>query len=116
MITFLKDIAPTYEERAMGGTGKATFHRPFSMDELGHRFQNLTRVTLNPGDSVGEHAHTENAEVYYMLEGSATMTEDGKQTVISAGDAEFCGDGHTHGICNHTDKPCSFLAIIVRNV
>lgn len=116
MIALLKDITPTYEEKAMGGEGRVEFRRPFSMEELGNRFCNLTRATLRPGDSVGTHAHTANAEVYYMLDGSATVIDDGVETILNPGDAQFCADGHTHGIYNHTDKEASFLAIIVKNV
>ncbi|MBP3634033.1 MAG: cupin domain-containing protein [Oscillospiraceae bacterium] len=116
MIKLLKDIAPTYEENAMGGPGKIRFDKPFTMEQLGGRFCNLTRVTMRPGDGVGQHAHTENAEVYYMLEGEATIIDDGVESVLRAGDAQFCADGHTHGIYNHTDKDASFLAIIVKNV
>jgi len=116
MITLLKDIIPTYEEQAMGGPGRVEFKKPFTMEELGNRFCNLMRVTMRPGDGVGVHAHTENAEVYYMLEGSATIIDDGVETILNPGDAQFCADGHTHGIYNHTDKDAAFLAIIVKNV
>ena len=116
MITLLKDITPTYKEKAAGGEGRVEFRHPFTVEELGGRFCNLMRATLRPGDSVGVHAHSENAEVYYMLEGSATVIDDGVETVLNPGDAQFCADGHTHGIYNHTDKEASFLAIIVPNV
>ena len=116
MIKLLKDITPTYEEHAMGGPGKITFHKPFTVEQLGNRFCNLTKVTMHPGDGVGQHAHTANAEVYYMLEGSATIIDDGVESILNPGDAQFCADGHTHGIYNHTDKDASFLAIIVPNV
>ena len=116
MVTLLKDIVPYYAEKAMGGEGRVEFHRPFSMEDLGNRFCNLTKATLRPGDSVGIHAHSDNAEVYYMLEGSATVIDDGVETVLNPGDAQFCADGHTHGIYNHTDREASFLAIIVPNV
>ena len=56
MITLLKDITPYYSEKAMGGEGRVEFHRPFTMEELGGRFCNLTRATLRPGDSVGSHS------------------------------------------------------------
>lgn len=116
MITLLKDITPTYKEKAAGGEGRVEFRHPFTMEELGGRFCNLMRATLRPGDSVGVHAHCDNAEVYYMLEGSATVIDDGAETVLNPGDAQFCADGHTHGIYNHTDREASFLAIIVPNV
>ena len=32
---------------------------------------------------------------------------------LNPGDAEFCADGHTHSIVNHTDEPATFLALIM---
>ena len=59
--------------------------------------------------------HTSNGEAYFILEGGATMTEDGETRILGVGDAEFCADGHTHSIKNHTDKPMRFLAVIFPN-
>ena len=116
MLGFLKDCKEKTEAAAMGGPGKVVFRPPFTMEELGGRFCNLTRVTLEPGDGVGVHPHVDNGEVYYMLEGRATIIDDGVEHEFNPGDAQFCADGHTHGIYNHTDKKAEFLAIIVRNV
>ena len=35
--------------------------------------------------------------------------------MLHAGDAEFCADGHTHSIRNHTGSVTRFLAVIVPN-
>ena len=95
-----------------GGEGTPHFRHLFSEEELGGRMSLLAVVTLQPGESVGSHPHDTNGEAYYVLTGSVTLEEDGKETVLTAGDAEFCADGHTHGIRNHTDAPASFLAVI----
>ena len=50
-----------------------------------------------------------------MLEGGATVTEDGETRLLGVGDAEFCADGHVHSIRNHTDRPMRFLAVIFPN-
>ena len=42
-----------------------------------------------------------------------TVIEDGVAHVLHPGDAEFCADGHTHAIVNHTCEPTVFLALIV---
>ena len=43
------------------------------------------------------------------------MTEDDETRILGVGDAEFCADGHTHSIRNHTAAPTRFLAVIVPN-
>ena len=100
---------------AQGGNGTTLFQDLFSPDELGDRAQMLSCITLMPGVSVGEHTHTENGEVYYVLQGSVTVTEDGKEYRLTAGDAEFCADGHTHGMENRGASPAVVLACIVPN-
>lgn len=45
----------------------------------------------------------------------ATVTEDGESRELHVGDAEFCADGHTHSIRNHTGSVTRFLAVIVPN-
>ena len=72
-------------------------------------------ITLQPGESVGVHPHETNGEAYVILEGAATVTEDGQVRELHVGDAEFCADGHTHSIRNHTAAPTRFLAVIVPN-
>ena len=47
--------------------------------------------------------------------GAATVTEDGESRELHVGDAEFCADGHTHSIRNHTGSVTRFLAVIVPN-
>ena len=72
-------------------------------------------ITLRPGESVGVHPHETNGEAYCILEGAATVTEDGESRELHVGDAEFCADGHTHSIRNHTGSVTRFLAVIVPN-
>ena len=98
-----------------GGEGSPKFRYLFSAEELGHRADLMTVITLEPGESIGVHPHTDNGEAYFILEGGATMTEDGQTRILGVGDAEFCADGHTHSIKNHTDQPMRFLAVIVPN-
>ena len=98
-----------------GGVGDLQFTHLFSGAELGGRADMLAVVTLQPGESVGEHPHNGNGEVYYILSGSATVTEDGTARILNPGDAEFCADGHTHSIVNHTDEPATFLALIMKD-
>ena len=98
-----------------GGEGSPLFRFLFSSEELGDRISMLAAVTLQPGESVGVHPHVDNGEVYYILEGRAMVAEDGVETELFAGDAEFCADGHNHAIRNHTDEPMTFLALIVPN-
>ena len=103
------------KSKLRGGNGDLQFRHLFSGAELGGRADLLACVTLRPGESVGEHPHTGNGEVYYVLSGSVTVTEDDESRVLQAGDAEFCADGHSHSIFNHTDEDAQFLALIMKD-
>lgn len=103
------------KSKLRGGVGDLAFRHLFSGEELGGRADLFAIVTLQPGQSVGEHPHTANGEAYVILSGSATVTEDGESRVLQAGDAEFCADGHTHSIFNHTGEPATFLALIMKD-
>ena len=98
-----------------GGIGDVHFQDLFTENDLGGRMTMLSRVTLMPGDVIGPHSHTENGEVYYVLEGSGIVTDDGEEYRLAPGDAQFCADGHVHGLRNDTDAPLVFLAVIVPN-
>ena len=98
-----------------GGVGDLQFLHLFSGAELGGRADMFAVVTLQPGQSIGEHPHSGNGEAYLILTGSATVTEDGVARILNPGDAEFCADGHTHSIVNHTDETATFLALIMKD-
>lgn len=70
--------------------------------------------TLPPGSSIGVHPHTTEGEAYIILQGQATVTEDGQDYLLGPGDAEYCTGGHSHGIANDGDEPLAFLAIIIK--
>ena len=48
-----------------------------------------------------------------VLDGAATVSEDGVDYFLNAGDAEYGSGGHTHAVLNHTDKPMTMLAIVI---
>ena len=98
-----------------GGEGSPAFRYIFSEEELGGRSPLLSVITLQPGESISEHSHTENGEIYFVLSGSMTVTDDEESRELHPGDAEFCADGHRHSARNHTDAPASFLAVILPN-
>ena len=66
------------KHNAQGGEGSPKFRHLFSAEEQGNRAELMAVITLEPGESVGVHPHTSNGEAYFILEGGATMTEDGE--------------------------------------
>ena len=115
MFKMCSEMSTEQRGNLCGGNGTPDFRYLFSHEELGERASMMSVVTLQPGDSIGEHAHTVNGEVYFVLSGSMTVTDDDESRVLNPGDAEFCADGHRHSARNHTDAPATFLAVILPN-
>ena len=115
MIHRKSEMNVEYKSNVRGGNGSPEFRHLFSQAELGDRATLFTVITLQPGESVGRHPHDTNGEAYLILSGKAMVEEDGTEYELCVGDAEFCADGHTHAIRNHTDEPASFLALIIND-
>ena len=73
----------------------------------------VARIVLPSGSSIGNHAHTEDAELYYILKGEAVVTDNDKTEILHAGDALFTGNGNRHSITNKTNEDVEFLAVIM---
>ena len=112
MIKHRSQMHQNVRENLRGGKGALQFTHIFEGSEL-EKTRMFSVVTVQPGDSIGIHPHQEEGEVYLILDGAATVTEDGVEQILRAGDAEYCTGGHTHGLLNHTDAPVTLLAIVI---
>lgn len=116
MIHLHNEMETAVKHQVRGGVGDPSFRYLFTAEDLGNRADLLAAITLQPGESIGVHPHVGNGEVYLLLSGAAMVEEDGTETEPHAGDAEFCADGHSHAIRNHTGAPMTFLALIVKDL
>lgn len=82
-------------------------------EETGGRTRMFARIDIEPGAMIKEHAHVEDAEVYYVLEGELTVTDDEAVRILHPGDVVFTADGHRHSIENRTAEKAAFLAVIL---
>lgn len=115
MIRYNADMRRMAEDDPADGKGHMTAKTLFTPEEMNGKTGMFAVVTLEPGSTVGEHLHTDECEVYYILSGKAVMIEDGKRYPVCAGDAELCSVGHTHGMENDSPDPVVFLAIMINN-
>lgn len=113
MIQTTPQMPHTTLENEQGGRGVLNVFEVFPPAAFGGRIRMCKRFVFQPGDSIGPHTHRGEVELYYVLRGTATVTEDGAVHRLTAGDAALCQDGHTHSISNDTDQVMEILAIIV---
>ncbi|MCI8524722.1 MAG: cupin domain-containing protein [Oscillospiraceae bacterium] len=112
MVKYRQNMNHTTRENLRGGKGTLDFTHIFEGEEV-EKTRLFAVITVQPGDSIGVHPHEEEGEAYIILDGAATVSEDGVDHILKAGDAEYCTGGHTHGLVNHTDAPVTLLAVVI---
>ncbi len=113
MIRRKEEAEVVVAENAAGGNGKIYKNMMVCADEMYGKGRMVARVVLPSGSSIGEHPHVKDAELYYILKGEATVTDNDTKTILHAGDAVFTGDGNRHSITNNSDADVEFLAVII---
>ena len=101
-------------ENLQGGPGEAMFFPVIAAGEKpeGSHFKMVASLELDPGAAVGEHQHSGDEEVYYIISGSGDFTENGDTKDIGPGDITVTLNGHKHSILNTGKEPLVFLAVI----
>lgn len=87
-------------------------HHLLNEEEIKH-VKFFSHVYLEPGDEVKYHEHHGEYEIYYMINGEGTYSDNGSESVISSGAVTYCESGKGHGLKNTSDKPLDFIALIV---
>ncbi len=114
MIKMQPDMETVHVENTgniAGTMDKQLILTPPEMFDMAKMF---AKITLKPGSMIKEHAHTDDAEAYYLLQGEAVVTDGGERRLLRAGDAVFTGHGNRHSIENATDGDVVFLAVIFK--
>ena len=80
---------------------KKIIFSPEDFDETGHLLQ---VVTIPSHTRQRMHSHQVQTEVFYILEGEATIRINGVEHPARPGDAFLCSPGDVHNVWNKTDK------------
>ena len=86
----------------------------FGPDETANRCKMVAELNLAPGQCTGFHAHTDDLELFYMLEGELVYVEDGEEVVLKPGDCTSTCCGAKHQIINRSEEPARVLAIVIK--
>ncbi|MGI6567675.1 MAG: cupin domain-containing protein [Limnochordia bacterium] len=108
-----EDMVKEVREKMRGGEGTVELLHIFRKDELKGRARLFAKITLQPGCSIGFHNHDDEEELFYILRGTGTVNDDGKEAVVRTGDAILTGDGAGHEIANTGDEPLEIMATIL---
>lgn len=96
-----------------GGSGNVKIEHLWE-SELNSPTRMCSRITLEPGCSIGFHNHENEEEIFYIISGTATADDNGTPVTLYPGDTILTGNGDGHAIANNGDEPLIMMAVIVR--
>jgi quercetin dioxygenase-like cupin family protein len=114
MIRKPEEFTIDYKEHMRDGDGTVQLtHFIKGPEELNGKGRLFSKITLNPGCSIGYHLHDKDAELFYILKGTAEYNDNGEMRIVHAGDVTICPTCTCHGIANKTDEVVELVAVIV---
>lgn len=116
---------PKIDLTAIPSVSRTGYPAPYAAPVAGRFYQRLTQpagladfgvniVTLQPSAwSSQRHWHEEEDEFLIMLDGEATLIDDGGRTPMKSGDCAVFpkGDGNGHHLVNEGTVPARFLVV-----
>ena len=84
-----------------------------SPEEMNNKGRLYAKIKVNPGCSIGFHIHENDSELFYILRGTGTYSDNGVEKTVTAGDVTICPAGTGHGMANKTDEVLEMIAVIV---
>lgn len=111
-----KDYTPEDRPDMKGGKGIVKFDHIWkknSNEEMYSPCRMFSRITLQPGCSVGRHSHKGEEEIFYILSGEAKAWDHGEWVILKKGDSSICRAGEEHSMECYGNTPCEYLAVIV---
>lgn len=98
-----------------GGTGEVKIEHLFEPGtELLSPTRMISRITLQPGCSIGFHTHENEEETFYIISGTAEADDNGTIAILNPGDSILTGNGSGHSIKNCGCDDLVMLAMIVK--
>ena len=100
------------KEKMRDGEGSVQISHMVDAEKEKHT-RMLAEVTMNSGCSIGYHKHDNETEYYFIISGTGTVNDNGKDVAVKAGDTVVTGNGDSHSIKNTGTEPLVFHAVII---
>lgn len=109
-----KDFREEIRQEVRGGTGNVSFNHIFEKgSELDQNMRLFAKLVLEEGCSIGYHVHENEAEIYYILSGTAETDDNGVKRILKAGDSTLTSSGQGHSIKSLGPGRLELIAAIV---
>lgn len=112
MIRKASEMETEVRHEMRGGKGDVKFFHAFKGNEITAPCRVCATLVLEPGCSIGEHAHNGEDEVYYIISGTGRLWDGTQETVVTAGDAVLTGNGESHSIENIGSDTLKIFAVV----
>lgn len=100
MIKYKNEMRTEERPNMRGGNGTVKITHALEKEEINGPMRLCATLTLEPGTSIGEHIHENEDEIFYIVSGTAKITDNGVEKVIYTGDSLITGKGGSHSIEN----------------
>lgn len=107
------DMVKEIRERMRDGAGNVEILHILKKEDTQGKMRLFARILLKQGCSIGFHSHEGEDEVFYILAGTASVNDAGKEYRALPGDVIVTGNGAGHSIANAGDEPLEVLAVIL---
>jgi len=116
MILGTPDIIPGEKgSKSHGGKGEY-FVRTLLDGVPGSAFKYVRDLTLYPNSSIGEHLHSGDEEIYFIISGTGMMTVDGEECLVGPGSAILTQSGSYHGLRNEGAENLRIFVVCAQTV
>ena len=115
MIIKKEDMKIQSRPRLRDGNGTVDFLHIVPESFRPEKCRLFSMMILEKGCSAGKHEHTNETEIYYVLEGEGIINDNGTIRPFLPGDCNICGSGDFHSVSNENDEPLKMMAVIIKD-
>ncbi|MFA6939763.1 MAG: cupin domain-containing protein [Clostridiaceae bacterium] len=108
-----KNDQTTVSKNIREGHGEIQVTELMKADEFCGKGRLYSKMTVKPGNSIGNHVHSGDFEAYYILKGEGRYVDNGAEKRVYAGDFTLTKDGEEHELINDTNEDLEFIALVL---
>jgi mannose-6-phosphate isomerase-like protein (cupin superfamily) len=98
------------------GAGPMRYMGLFDRDSLNTSLIFLHRGVILPGGGIGHHYHNQMEEMFFIFDGEAQFTIDGRTAILKGPAGAPVRMGRSHAIYNHTDREVQWMNMAIGSV